>query len=97
METGDVLSVERLGGFGGFGLPNSHLKSKGELSTSRLSAEEARKLDAMFRGEAQVGPTKTDGFRYRITRKIGNGVHTIEVPEENVPLPIQNCVKDVID
>jgi hypothetical protein len=97
MEIEDVLSVERIGGFGGFGLPSSHLKSRGELSTSELSAEELRKIDAMFRGDTQVGPTMLDGFRYRITRKIGNDVHTIEVPEEGVPLPIRNCVKDVIE
>ncbi len=97
VEKQDQLKVERVGGFAGFGLPGSHLKSKGEVSISKLSAEDVRVIDALFRGDAHVGSKVPDGFRYRITRKIGNDLHTIEVPEENVPLSIRNCVKDTLE
>ena len=97
MENQDQLKIERVGGFGGFGLPGSHLKSMGEISIAELSPEDLRTIDALFRGDARVGSDMPDAFRYRITRKIGNDLRTIEVPEGNVPLSIQNCVKDTLE
>jgi hypothetical protein len=93
------LSVERIGGLGGFGLPGSHLKSKGQISTSELSAEDIRKLEAYFEGKL---PTNTalkvaDGFRYRITKKVGNDLKTIELPEALTPSAISGCVKDTLE
>jgi hypothetical protein len=97
MENQDQLKIERVGGFGGFGLPGSHLKSMGEISIAELSPEDLRAIDALFRGDAHVGSDMPDAFRYRITRKIGNDLRTIEVPEGNVPLSIQNCLKDTLE
>jgi hypothetical protein len=93
----DQLKVERLGGFGGFGLPGSHLKSKGEVSISKLSPDDLQKINGLFKGDVPLGTAMPDGFRYRITRKIGDDLQTIEVPEENVPMPIRNCVKDTLE
>lgn len=97
VEKQDQMKVERLGGFGGFGLPGSHLKSKGEVSISELSPDDLQKINGLFNGDIPLGTAMPDGFRYRITRKIGDGVQTIEVPEENVPMPIRNCVKDTLE
>ena len=97
MEDQYLLSVERVGGFAGFGLPGSHLTSKGDVSTSDLSSADLRIIDALFQGDADVGTTVPDGFRYRITRKIGEDVQTVEAAEEKVPLALRNCVKDTIE
>lgn len=93
------LSVERIGGLGGFGLPGSHLKSKGEISTNALSQEELRKLDAYFEGTLSTkSSSKTaDGFKYRITKKVGADLKTIELSEELTPALIRNCVKDTLE
>ncbi len=95
MQNHDQLTIERLGGFGGFGGP--HLKSKGELSLSGLSAEDLRAVDRLFPGDRQVSAPKTDGFRYRITRWSGSELQTIEVSEEEVPPFIQSAVKDSLE
>jgi len=97
MENQDQLKVERVGGFGGFGLPGSHLKSKGDVSISELPHDDLRVMDSLFQGGVHSGTPKTDGFIYRITRKIGDHLKTIEVPEEHVPMSIRNCVKDTLE
>ena len=97
MEKTDQLKVERIGGFAGFGLPGSRLKSKGEVSISELSADDLKTINRLFKGDVHLGREMPDGFLYRITRKIGNDLQTIEVPEENVPMDIRNCVKDTIE
>ena len=93
----DLVKIERVGGFAGFGLPGSHLKSRGELSVSELSPTDLRALDALFQGNDQAGEPMPDGFRYRITRKIGSTEHTIEVPEHSVPPALKNSVQDTLD
>lgn len=97
MEDQDKLKVERVGGFAGFGLPGSHLKSKGEVSMSDLSPDDLKTIDGLFKGDVHLGTALPDGFRYRITRKIGDKLQTIEVPEENVPMSIRNSVKDTLE
>jgi hypothetical protein len=93
----DRVKIERVGGLGGFGLPGSHLKSRGELSTSELSPADLEALDALFKADSAVGESMPDAFRYRITRKIGANEQTIEVPEDSVPGSIKSCVKDTLD
>lgn len=93
------LSVERIGGLGGFGLASSHLKSKGQISSSELSREDAHKLQALFEGKLSISSELevVDGFRYRITRKTESNLKTIELSEEQTPVAIKNCVKDTLD
>jgi hypothetical protein len=97
MENPDQLKVERVGGFGGFGLPGSHLKSKGEIALSTLPHDDVLAIDALFQGGAHLGAAKTDGFIYRITRQTGTAATTIEVPEEQVPASIRSTVKDTLE
>jgi len=93
----DLVTIERVGGFAGFGLPGSHLKSRGELSTSELSPADLQALDALFEADPPAGESMPDAFRYRITRKIGTNEKTIEVPEHIVPASLKNSVKDTLD
>jgi len=97
MKEKDKLKVERIGGFGGFGLPGSHLKSKGEISISELSPDDLQTINGLFKGDVHPGTAMPDEFLYRIARKIGNDLKTIEVPEKNVPMAIRNCVKDTLE
>jgi hypothetical protein len=97
VEKQDELKVERIGGFGGFGLPGSHLKSKGGVFMSDLSSNDVVIINSLFQGSVHLDKLKTDGFLYRITRKIGNNLKTIEIPEENIPMSIRKCVKDTLE
>ena len=89
------LHIERIGGVAGFGGVGSHLRSHGEVDMVKLSAEEQRAVESLFRsgGKAKPSPVR-DGFVYRIARTTPGGVETIEVPEEVVPPAIRQCVKD---
>jgi Emfourin len=93
----DLLKVERLGGFGGFSLPGSHIKSGGEVVLSQLSGADRNALDALFRGGSHKAAVKPDGFSYRLTRTAGGTPSTIEVAEDQVPMAVRNCVKDTLD
>jgi len=90
----DRLKIERVGGFAGFGGP--HLKSRGEVALSDLSAADQKAVESLFadpnKGPA-AHPGQADSFSYRITR----GATTIEVPEHAVPSTIKNSVKDVLE
>lgn len=97
MENADKIQVERIGGFGGFGLPSSHLKSRGEISGAELSPDDARTLEALFDGSAAGGAPMPDAFRYRLTRKVGDQLQTVEVPEDSVPEAVRNCVRDYLE
>jgi hypothetical protein len=97
MSDQNLIKIERVGGLGGFGLPGSHLKSRGELSASDLSPADLHALDALFQGNAQQGESMPDGFHYRITRKIGSSEQTVEVPENSVPMTLKNSVKDTLE
>jgi Emfourin len=96
-DSDDRIKVERLGGLAGFSLPGSHVRSGGELSTSKLSPADQRALDALFQGSGRAASPKPDGFIYRITKKVGNTQKTIEVPEDGVPEAIRNCVTNTLD
>ena len=91
------VQVERIGGFAGFGLPGSHLRSRGELALSELSAADRNALDTLFDKKGSAEPPKPDSFRYRITRESAEGPQTIEAPEHQIPMALRNCVKDVLD
>ena len=89
------LKVERIGGFAGFG--GSHLKSRGELSTSELSPADLAALDTLFADDTHAGAANPDGFVYRISRNVGGSEQTIEVPEHKVPEALRSSVKDTLE
>lgn len=93
----DRLKIERVGGIAGFGLPGSHLKSRGEVAISDLSPAERSALEAFFDGKDTPAPPMPDAFRYRITRQTPKGSQTIEIPEDRVPTVIRNSVKDELE
>ncbi|MGX1317841.1 hypothetical protein AB7M17_001294 [Bradyrhizobium sp. USDA 377] len=90
----DRLKIERVGGFAGFGGP--HLKSRGEVALSDLSAADQKTVEQLFADPGKVPAARrgqADAFSYRITR----GAQTIEVPEHAVPPAIKSSVKDVLE
>jgi hypothetical protein len=93
----DLLKVERRGGFGGFGLPGSHIRSGCEVALSQLSAADRKTLDDLFAGGARKAAVKPDGFTYRLTRTIGGNATTIEAAEDQVPMAVRSCVKSSLD
>jgi len=87
--------VERVGGLAGFGGPR--LKSAGEVAMSALSAADRKAIEAMFRGAARAGAGKPDAFVYRISRRSGGVVKTVEVSEKLVPEVVRKCVKSTLE
>jgi len=91
------LQVERIGGIAGFGGAGSHLRSRGEVELTNLSAAEQQAVDSLFQSQDKPKSSQMrDGFQYRITRNTANGVETIVVPEEAVPATIRGSLKDEI-
>jgi len=94
----DRLVIERIGGFAGFGGP--HLKSRGEVTLSALSAEDRQTVESLFKDPqkaASARPGEADAFRYRITRQTAAGPQTIEVRGDAVPAALQDSVKTVLE
>jgi hypothetical protein len=90
----DRIEVERLGGFAGFGQPGSHLRSRGEIALAQLSAADRDAVAALFAKPPARSAPVPDGFRYRLTRHVGNASQAIEVAEQQVPQALRECVKD---
>jgi Emfourin len=89
------VKVERMGGLGGFGLPGSRLRSRGEIDTDHLSAADRQAVDALFEGSAQPGSSKPDAFRYRLTcHDDTGGTRTVEAAQDQVPQSLQDCAQD---
>lgn len=87
------IQVERLGGFAGFGGPDSHLRSRGSLALDGLTTEVRDAIAALFNGERKgAKDAHPDGFRYRVTL----GTLSIEVDESHLPAILRDCVKDEI-
>ena len=93
----DRIHIERTGGFAGFGLPGSHVHSRGEMALSELSPADRAAIDALFDRKGGADSHMPDGFRYRITRQTAAGPQTIEVPESKVPAALRESVKDVLE
>ena len=92
----DRIQIERTGGFAGFGLPGSHVQSRGEMALSELSPADRAALDALFDRKGRADAPMPDGFRYRLTRQTAAGTQTIEAPESQVPAALKDSVKDVL-
>ena len=91
-----MLTVERRGGFAGFGGP--HLKSRGHCDLKGLSPDHLDAVEKLFANGNQMatGPG-ADVFTYRITRQRDGRQESVEVPEELVPEPLRVCVHDVLE
>ena len=89
---GQVL-VERLGGFGGFGLPGSRLRSRGNVDDATLSPADRAAVDALF-DHPPPGKPGPDAFIYKLTRGTGKAAQTVEVAEQHVPEVLKASVKD---
>ena len=68
------LHIERVGGLAGFGGGGAHIRSHGEVETTKLTAGQQQSVETLFRarGKAQPSPVR-DGFRYRLTRTTPQG------------------------
>lgn len=89
------LHVERVGGLAGIGGTGAHVRSRGEIDMTTLSAEEQRILESLFRSPGSTKHSQVyDGFRYRISRTTVRGIESIEVPEAEAPTVLSRCVKD---
>lgn len=89
-----VLQIEKLGGLANFGGVRSRVRSRGEIHTSVLSAEDQKTVDELFTKTATAGAATADGFRYRISRTTQLGTEFVEVPEDELPTSLVRCVKD---
>lgn len=91
----EILVVERIGGFAGFGGPGARIRSRGQVAFANLSEADQRTLEALFKTAGKVWTSAMrDGFSYRISRTGKSGTETIEVPEEHLPAAIAACVTD---
>jgi hypothetical protein len=89
------LKIERIGGLGGFGGANSHLRSSGEIDMNELSANDRKIVEDLFTFGAKKDPSHArDTFRYRISRMAAGGLQSIEVNEEHIPNAVKQCVRD---
>ncbi|HPU15240.1 MAG TPA: hypothetical protein PK808_04075 [Polymorphobacter sp.] len=91
------IVIERIGGLGGFGLPGSHIESKGELSSKTLSPATQARVDRLFAtyGTGKAAAARgADSFSYKIRRTTVNGVQVITVPEAEVPAELRDSVTD---
>jgi hypothetical protein len=73
------------------------LKSAGEVAMSALSVADRRAIDALFGSAGRAEMAKPDAFVYRITRRVGGVVKTVEVAEEHVPDVIRKCVRSTLE
>ena len=94
--TGPQLEVERLGGLAGFGTAASHLRSRGQLDISTLSAEDRQALELLF-SKPPASSLRADEFRDRLTRWTDKGQDSVEVPESQVPPAVRSALKDELE
>ena len=95
MSEQQTVDVERIGGFGGFGLPGSHIRSHGQMAWRLLSDADRKAVEHLLarKGGPPAGKG-ADGFRYRITVQRAGQPITVEAAEDEVPASLRNCVSD---
>ncbi|MFG1181074.1 protealysin inhibitor emfourin [Xanthobacter sp. DSM 14520] len=93
------IRIERIGGFAGFGLPGSRLKSRGSLTLDHLSTQDRATISRLFeRGTKGSRPQEPDMFRYRLTRVEHNAeMDSIEASESEIPAALISTVRDELD
>ena len=90
-----LLTVERIGGFAGFGNPGARIRSRGRIELASLSAAERQAVEALFGVRTSARPpAQPDGFSYRISRTGKSGPETVQVPEVALPAAVIRCVRD---
>ena len=95
MSEPQAVEVERIGGFGGFGLPGARIRSRGQLPWAQLSDADRKAVEHLLARKGGPPASKTaDGFRYRITMHRGGQPVTSEANEDEVPVLLRNCVVD---
>ncbi len=93
----NVIKIERIGGFAGYGGASSRLRADGEVSFDALPPADQKRVTLLFKRRGKSGdPVISDGFRYRLSRAAKTGQEVIEVPESAVPAAMLACVKDRI-
>lgn len=91
----ELLEVERIGGFAGFGSPGAHIRSRGQIEFASLAEADRQVVESLFTAHSAVRPSAhPDGFTYRISRSTASGTETVQVPEAALPTAIIACVKD---
>ena len=81
----DLIQVERLGGFAGFGQPGAALRSHGTLRLAQLSPQAQATLAAWFDHPPPAPTVGNDDFTYRLTRQGPAGAQVVELPAALVP------------
>jgi hypothetical protein len=93
----NVIKIERVGGFAGYGGTSSRLRADGGVSFDVLSPADQKRVTLLFKRRGKSAePVIADGFRYRLSRAAKKGQEVIEVPESAVPEAMLACVKDRI-
>lgn len=90
------IEVERLGGFAGYGAPGALLRCFCQFMAYDLSLADQATLQDLFLRPRKPSSHERDAFRYRLTRKIEKGEHTVVVGENDVPEAIRSCMRDEI-
>lgn len=88
------IDVERFGGLAGYGMPGSHIRSRGHVLAQDLNPSEQALLRELFLAPAEAPTWVRDAFRYHLTRQSDCGPQTVIVAESMVPEPIRDCVRD---
>lgn len=90
-----IIHVEKLGGLANFGGTQARIRSRGQIDTAALSADDQKSVDSLFQTSGASKPPKgADGFRFRISRTTAAGPETVEAPETHIPAALQSCVTD---
>lgn len=92
-----LIHLERSGGFAG-------MRTEVTLDTESLPAEEARKLEEMlesagfFKMPAKFATPKkgADYFQYRITAKLKEKEHTVELSEPQLPDELRPLLRSLM-
>jgi hypothetical protein len=64
--TPNIIQVEKLGGFAGFG-GSSHLRSEGEVDLNQLAEADRAIVERLRTSSGEAARTGADRFRYRLT------------------------------
>ena len=65
------------------------------MDLDQLSASDRAAVDALFTRYRDTTPTpRPDAFRYKISRKSGESIETVEVPEGALPFSVMSVVQD---
>lgn len=95
-----LIQVERLGGFGGFGLPGSRVRSVGQVDLRELAPADRAAVERLLsaRRPHRPGTGGADRFVYRLTPvgRPGEAASApgVDVPEEALPAAVAACVRD---